>query len=261
MATWRGGGGRGGVHRERSSKQCDDGTQVRPRASSELDGLKKLFIFLPSALFIIALNRRVEKKGMEKAKRNRVYVPLCPFVDFQPRTGFLSLLSLSLAPASFSLSLSLSSLLLFLSLSVTHRRPRRPVRYRRMSQRCITVNGSGNCTLNISGLSPCKHVKKVRDLALWSEPVVVPPASAPRPASCSFFSPRYLSFFAGVCDALTKVAKRKLSRPSSRGEWSGGRTRLYPAPPPQFYFPLASLASFRAKLRMLPDNFSRDTPR
>lgn len=97
------------MHRERSSKQCDDGTQVRPRASSELDGLKKLFIFLPSALFIIALNRRVEKKGMEKAKRNRVYVPLCPFVDFQPRTGFLSLLSLSLAPASFSLSLSLFS--------------------------------------------------------------------------------------------------------------------------------------------------------
>lgn len=156
------------MHRERSSKQCDDGTQVRPRASSELDGLKKLFIFLLSALFIIALNRRVEKKGMEKAKRNRVYVPLCPFVDFQPRTGFLSLLhlSFSLAPASFSLPLSLSSLLLFLSLSVTHRRPRRPVRYRRVSQRCITVNGSGNCTLNISGLSPCKHVKKVRDLAL-----------------------------------------------------------------------------------------------
>lgn len=100
------------MHRERSSKQCDDSTQVRPRASSELDGLKKLFIFLPSALFIIALNRRVEKKGMEKAKRNRVYVPLCPFVDFQPRTGFLSLLhlSFSLAPASFSLPLSLSLL-------------------------------------------------------------------------------------------------------------------------------------------------------
>lgn len=35
-------------------------------------------------------------------------------------------------------------------------------------------------------------------------------ASTPSPAGRSAFSSRYLSFFAGVCDALTKVAKRKL---------------------------------------------------
>lgn len=146
------------VHRERSSKQCDDGTQVRPRASSELDGLKKLFIFLPSALFIIALNRRVEKKGMEKAKRNGVCTSLS-FRRLPAEPGFLSLPPLLFPCTSLSLSFSLS-FLLFLSLSVIHRRLCRSVRYRRVSQRCITVNGSGNCTLNISGLSPCKHVKK-----------------------------------------------------------------------------------------------------
>lgn len=103
------------VHRERSSKQCDDGTQVRPRASSELDGLKKLFIFLPSALFIIALNRRVEKKGMEKAKRNRVCTSLS-FRRLPAEPGFLSLPPLLFPCTSLPLSLSLSfSSFLYLS--------------------------------------------------------------------------------------------------------------------------------------------------
>ena len=135
----------------------------RSRASSKPDGAQKAFHFLPSALFIIALNRRVEKKGDGGSETERsvcVYLSV-PFVDLQPRRSFSPIIpnpsSLLLVhnPLSLSLSLSLSSR--FLS---DLRHLCRSVRYRRVSQRCITVNSSGNCTLNISGLSPCKHVKK-----------------------------------------------------------------------------------------------------
>lgn len=146
------------VHRERSWKQCDTAhrfafrlarSRERARASSKrARPTQKAFHFLPSALFIIALNRRVEKKGAEAEKRNRVCA--CASLPFRrlPPTLIPRLANPSSPPSL--------PLLLFPS-----------VRYRRVSRRCITVNGSGNCTLNISGLSPCKHVKKkVRDLAL-----------------------------------------------------------------------------------------------
>lgn len=137
--------------REQSSKQCDAaaGSRFVPLARAlhpRSARLKKLFIFLflffsPSALFIITLNRRVEKKGVVGGGRSETERSVCVCLG-----DSLFFRRLSATPHASTLSL----VPLFRPLCVT----------RRVSQRCITVNGPGNCTLNISGLSPSKHVKK-----------------------------------------------------------------------------------------------------
>lgn len=97
----------GGVHRERSWKQCD-GTQVRRRSVSLARFIRarrtqKAFHFLPSALFIIALNRRVEKRGIEEAKRNGACA--CASLSFRRLAAAPQSLSLVSPSRSFSLLL------------------------------------------------------------------------------------------------------------------------------------------------------------